>query len=90
MIAERIQATVDMFRRSCRDNGYFVTGDDRVTEPVAAALLGYAAGTLKNKRDGLDGPPSYKRGMDGRRVSYRLADLAQWVEGGRVDIETLR
>jgi hypothetical protein len=82
---DRIQACADMFERRCREAGVFLSGDLRVGEVDAANLLGVAAGTLKNLRQEGKGPTAYTRGVNGGRLSYRLIDLASWVEIGRED-----
>jgi hypothetical protein len=78
---ERIGATTRRLLISCRDNGAFVTGDQRVGEDVAAHLLGFAPGTLANRRCAGNAPRHYRIGLNGYRVSYRLDDLAAWIEG---------
>lgn len=45
-------------------------------ERAAAALVGLAPGTLRNKRVTGDGPPYCKAG---RSVVYREADLIAWL-----------
>ncbi len=82
MNADRIQYTESLFRRRCVDQGFFLTGDDRVGEADAAALLCLSPGSLKNMRTQGSGPMACMRGFRGGRVSYRLSDLAEWVEQG--------
>jgi hypothetical protein len=80
---ERVAATTRLLLIACRDNGAFVTGDQRVGEDVAAHLLGLAPGTLANRRGAGNAPRHYRIGGNGHRVSYRLDDLAAWIEGHR-------
>ena len=54
-------------------------------EPALRALLGIEAETLAKKRQEGKGPPSYRVPVGPARVSYRLADLAQWIERCRED-----
>jgi hypothetical protein len=81
----RILSTLDVFERACRDSGIAVTADRRVSEADATLLLGYAPGSLKNLRTLGAAPPHYRRAAGGGRISYRLSDLAAWVEAGRED-----
>ena len=88
---DRIVATVDLLCRSLRDAGVVPTGDDRVDAATAARLMGVTTATLDRwRRDGL-GPAHYARGAGSARVTYRLHDLARWIEiarfenGGPVD-----
>lgn len=78
--AERIDACEASLRAAARDAGAFVSGDGRVTEDVAAALLGIAPGTLANQRRAGTGPAFYR--VSGR-PTYRLRTLAELIEHGR-------
>lgn len=82
-LQSRIEATARVLREAASLVGMTITGDGRVGEADAAQLLGMAAGSLKNQRTEGRGPPAYMRGVAGMRVSYRLDDLARWIEGGR-------
>jgi len=79
----RILETVAMFRRRCERDRLHLTGDDRVSEESAAALIGLSPGTLRNLRTSREGPVPFRAGLNGCRVSYRLADLAHWIEERR-------
>lgn len=63
--------------------GMVISGDRRVAESDAARLLGLAHGTLRNLRQEGRGPRAYSIGMNGARISYRLDDLASWIEAAR-------
>jgi hypothetical protein len=78
--SDRISACEVMLLGAAREAGAFVSGDGRVHEEVAAALLGCAAGTLANQRRAGNGPPFYR--VSGR-PTYRLRDLAEVIERGR-------
>lgn len=80
--AERIEAAARLLRGAAREVG-IVTGDDRVSEAVAAQLLGLTQGGLKNLRHEGDAPTAYRVPVGGSRTSYRIADLAKWVEARR-------
>lgn len=82
---ERVDACRRALESTCRESGAYVTGDGRIGEEVAAQLLGFAAGTLANRRSEGTGPPSYKLGGGGHRVTYRLSDLAAWIEAMRCE-----
>lgn len=84
--AERVDRCTRLLLEAARDAGLTVSGDGRVSEADAARLLCLSAGHLKNMRAAGDGPVAYGRGMDGCRVSYRLEDLAAWVEAARDSI----
>jgi len=79
----RSSATVAQFRKAAAKLEMFVTGDDRVNEDDAAKLLGYSAGTLRNMRSAGGGPCFFNRPLGGFSKSYRLVDLARWVERAR-------
>jgi hypothetical protein len=81
----RIDACARMFEAACRESRYPVTGDGRISEECAASLIGLDAKTLANKRAEGGGPKWFRIGGAGHRVSYRLADLAEWVEGRRCE-----
>jgi hypothetical protein len=81
-VMPRSRITADDLRRWCLNNGYLVLPDGAVRESAAAAILGRAAGTLRNWRNGAGTVPLYRhRG----RVTYRLHDLAEHLESGRTD-----
>lgn len=83
---DRCASTAAALFSAARDAGMLITGDGRVSEADAAALLGYGAETLAKKRAEAKGPPSYRLPCGGARVSYRVADLAGWVEEHRDEI----
>jgi len=79
---DRIEATAQVFRQWLKQNQMPVTPDERVNAQTAAQLLGVSEGHLRNLRSAHGGPAHIKaRG----RVSYRLHDLAQWLEAGRCE-----
>lgn len=79
-IEDRIEATAAALLASVRDNDLTITGDHRVSESDAAALLAYAPKYLAQMRQEGRGPRCFKIGMNGSRISYRLSDLACWIE----------
>ena len=82
---KRAESTADRLRDACNRDGIFITADDRVAEESAAGLIGMAAGSLKNCRQLGNGPDYYRCPAGGGRISYRLIDLAQWIEQRRED-----
>lgn len=84
--AERIAACAAQLERRCREAGSWISGDGRVGEDVAAALLGWAPGTMANRRLEGSAPPHYRLGGGGHRVTYGLHDLAVWIVAHRVEM----
>lgn len=84
-LEDRAEATAGNLRSAALDAGMVVSGDARVSESDAAVLLGYAARYLAQLRLEGKGPTAYGRGLNGCRVSYRLTDLAEWIESARED-----
>jgi len=84
-LEDRINATARMLAAACREAGHSITGDGRVGDGVAAELLGFTASTLANWRSEGKGPRHYRIGGYGHRVTYRLTDLAAWIEQSRFD-----
>lgn len=80
--ADRVEVCAQVLAEAARTAGMTVSADGRVSEADAAALLGVAAGTLKNWRTQGEGPPSYATALAGCRRSYRLSHLASWIECG--------
>ena len=68
---------------SARECGMWISGDGRVGEADLAALLGFSSKSLANMRSAGEAPPSYKPGGQGHRVTYRLTDVAAWIEDKR-------
>ncbi|MFT3664633.1 helix-turn-helix transcriptional regulator [Piscinibacter sp.] len=79
----RVAATEAVLRARCDDEESFITADGRVGESVAAELLGIAEGTLANKRRAGKAPPHFQVGGRGHPITYRLHDLAEWLEAFR-------
>lgn len=57
------------------------TAEQLLNEKDAAAILGWSIKTLQARRQRLQ-PPTYVK--VGRSVRYKAADLAEFVEAGRV------
>ncbi len=79
----RSDRLVERFRVVVEKRGMFLTPDERVCEGDAAELLGYAVGTLRNMRSAGGGPSFFNRPLGGFNKSYRLEDLATWLERSR-------
>ncbi len=82
----RTRKTAHRLQQVAAERGLYVTADDRVNERDAADLLGYAEGTLRNMRTAGGGPSFFNRPLGGFAKSYRLADLARWVEQSREEM----
>ncbi|GKT16227.1 hypothetical protein AVHY2522_10910 [Acidovorax sp. SUPP2522] len=80
---ERIARTTACFLRAAADRAMFITADSRVNEADAGELIGYAPGSLRNMRSAGGGPAYFNRPLGGYSKSYRLEDLAAWVERSR-------
>jgi hypothetical protein len=78
-----VENTMRMILKAATDRHLAMSADMRVSEKDAAALIGYAAGSLKNLRQMGAAPIYYNRPVNGSRVSYRLMDLAAWLEERR-------
>ncbi len=81
--ADRIEETARALRQAAIDAAMPISGDGRVAESDAATLLALSLSRLRALRSERSGPPSFARGVNGSRVSYRLSDLAEWLERGR-------
>lgn len=81
--AEQVKQTFEVLFEACSQSGFTISGDLRVSEADASRLIGLAPATLKNLRQMDMGPTCFHRGVGGSRISYRLYDLARWIEAGR-------
>ncbi|ABE44887.1 hypothetical protein [Polaromonas sp. JS666] len=79
----RAEATRLLLRAKCQEAGCVVAADERVTEEAAAQLIGMTQGGLKNMRHQGRAPVAYNLPVERSRVSYRLLDLALWIEQKR-------
>ena len=79
-LQKAVEAATAQFLQFALREGIVVSGDGRVNEKSAAKVLGYSAGHMKSLRQEGNGPTFYTMGVDGGRFSYRLCDLASWVE----------
>ena len=78
---ERIAKVAKALKEAAIQREIYLTADDRVSEADAAALLDLSPGSLKSLRLQLCGPAHYYRGAgNGSRISYRIDDLAAWLE----------
>lgn len=78
-----IESTMRMILKAATDQHMVMSADMRVGEKDAATLLGYVQGSLRNLRQMGQAPTSYQRPVNGARISYRLMDLACWIEERR-------
>ncbi|MFN9527375.1 MAG: hypothetical protein ACK561_10735 [Pseudomonadaceae bacterium] len=84
---QRISQVAQMLRSAALERGIHVTPDGRVGEIGAAQLLELQPASLKGLRNCDKGPSFYYRGAgNGSKISYRIDDLAIWLEQGRVGV----
>ncbi len=81
-VPDAIADTLAKLERAAVTAGFVLSADGRVSEADAATLLGIAAGTMRNWRNSRAPVPFYKAGG---RVTYRLSDLAVFIEKSRED-----
>lgn len=74
---DRIDACHAALVERCERDRRWVSGDGRVAAETAADLIGIAPATLRQWRYLLKGPRPYRIGG---RATYRLRDLAAWLE----------
>lgn len=81
-LEEQIAARIEAFRDQIERDGIDKTGDDRVSEEDAARLLNIKHRRLKDWRLNYPerGPKHHWLGTHGHRLSYRLDELARWLE----------
>lgn len=84
---ERCRRTHDELRHWCRQNDVPVTVDGRVSEKIAAQIAGYSDEYFMNMRKIGAGPPWYRLSAGDGRFSYRLSDIASWIENLRQENE---
>lgn len=82
-MCDRTRQTADALREAIHSESIPISADERVSEADAARLLGLHPGTLKNLRHQGAAPPAYRRPVAGSRISYRVTDLAEWIEARR-------
>jgi hypothetical protein len=79
-IESRTSVVAAMLRSHAIELGVPITGDGRVSEEIAAALIGVSVATLADWRRSNEAPPHYRLPINGCRVSYRIHDLATFIE----------
>lgn len=79
----RVESCARLLLDAAIEHGMGLTGDHRISEGDAAVLLGLHPGSLKNLRAEGCGPVAYRAPTGGCRWSYRLSDLAAWIEARR-------
>jgi len=84
MDEERIDAIAALLRAQVVSNRWWLSGDDRIAAESAAEILGVAVATLEKWRGAGNGPAFFRFGGGGHRVSYRLRDLAEYIQRSRV------
>lgn len=82
-LADRARRTAETLRAAAEAAAMHVTADDRIGECDLARLLGVAAGTMANRRREGRGPPHFAMPFARHRVTYRIDDVATWIERSR-------
>ena len=82
-----VELVLAHLRRATRDSQFRVTADDRISEHNAARLLQVHSDTLARWRAEGSGPTPYGIGVGRAKVSYRLLDLALYIERHREKID---
>lgn len=82
--AEAVASTAKALNDAARRRGFWLSADERLGEADVADLLGLTAGSLANKRREGTAPRAYELGGGRHRVTYRLIDVARWIEAHRV------
>ena len=83
MSSDRAEVIQRMLVEAAQAAGMRISGDGRVGEADAAALLGWKAKTLADRRCEGRGPQYYRLPIGEARISYQLADVAAWIESQR-------
>ena len=78
--AERIADTAAVLTASALGRRMNLSGDGRVSAKDAATLTGVSLTTLKRLRASGTGPQWRPIPIGGSRISYRIVDLAMWIE----------
>lgn len=78
-----IDDTAERLEAAAQAAGYWISADGRIGEADVAAMIGLTVGTLANKRREGTAPMAYELGGRGHRVSYRIIDVARWIEAHR-------
>jgi hypothetical protein len=84
-VTDRAERCERLLREACRERGCWVSGDGRIGEGDAAVLLGWSAPSLRNARIEGRAPPWFRLGGSGHRISYRITDLARFIEGRYIE-----
>lgn len=82
-LQRRTTRTAATLRKAAAELQMFVTADDRISEGHAAVLLGYQPASFRNLRAAGGGPDFFNRPLGGFSTSYRLHDIAMWIERSR-------
>lgn len=75
------QSTLERLKEAADAAGVLVTADQRIAANDVARLIGWSPGHLANARSEGKGPPYYRIGLGNSKISYRLDDVAAWVDG---------
>lgn len=79
----RTEVTAARLHQAAKEAGYWVSGDGRIGESDLAKLLGITPASLANKRRDGSGPKAFTLAGGGHRITYRLDEVAAWIEAHR-------
>jgi hypothetical protein len=82
-LAARITATAAALEDAVRSAGVLRSPDGRVGSDDATRLLDLSPATMRNQRTQGRGPIAYRFPVGTSRVSYKILDLAAWIEIAR-------
>jgi hypothetical protein len=86
-LTERTEVTLGLLRAAAIRQNMTMSGDERICEADVAVLLGYDPKYIRQLRIEGRGPPAYRLGLANARVSYRLHDVAEFIELRRGDFD---
>ena len=78
-----IDDTAERLQAAAQDAGYWISADGRMGEADVAEMIGLTPGSLANKRREGTAPRASELGGRGHRVTYRIIDVARWIEAHR-------
>lgn len=82
-LIDRIIETETRLEAWCIAELRVITPDGRISEQSVADILGVDIRTLQNNRGEGKSPPFYNQPVGRNRISYRLKDVARWIEEQR-------
>lgn len=78
-----VEETAQRLEAAAQASGHWISADGRMGEADVAAMIGLTPATMANKRREGTAPMAYELGGRGHRVTYRIIDVARWIEAHR-------